>query len=115
MLIEIKYLLSINLKALLKTKKSSEQELLDEIERLNKKVAELENLDKKSGQRMLSTVDDIVEISKIKTGQLKTNLSKVNIKNHLVLYISSVYLNYIRIFCVHLIMGNLAYRISVSI
>ncbi|HKJ78683.1 MAG TPA: PAS domain S-box protein, partial [Prolixibacteraceae bacterium] len=38
---------------------------------------------KKSGYRMLNTVNDIIEISKIETGQIKVSTTKVNVNEHL--------------------------------
>ncbi len=37
----------------------------------------------KSGERLLNTVNDIIEISKIETGQVKINFSKTDVSNHL--------------------------------
>ena len=37
----------------------------------------------KSGERMLNTVNDIIEISRIETGQVSVNYSEVNITRHL--------------------------------
>lgn len=37
----------------------------------------------KSGERMLNTVNDIIEISRIETGQVSVNYSEVNITKHL--------------------------------
>lgn len=58
--------------------------LLSEPDISNKDKKDFIEIIQKSGQRMLNTVDDIVEISKIETGQLNINLVKVNIKKHLV-------------------------------
>jgi CheY-like chemotaxis protein/anti-sigma regulatory factor (Ser/Thr protein kinase) len=37
----------------------------------------------KSGNRMLNTVNDIIEISKIETGQIKVNSTEVNVSEHI--------------------------------
>ncbi|MBN2892796.1 MAG: response regulator [Bacteroidales bacterium] len=58
--------------------------LLNEPDISSKRKKEFIEIIQKSGQRMLNTVDDIVEISKIETGQLNINLVRLNIKNHLV-------------------------------
>ncbi|MBN2635428.1 MAG: PAS domain S-box protein [Prolixibacteraceae bacterium] len=36
----------------------------------------------KSGERLLSTINDIIEISKIETGQVNVNLSEINVTDH---------------------------------
>jgi signal transduction histidine kinase len=48
------------------------------------------NIIRKSSDRLLSTINDIIEISKIESGQLQVYISKVNI-NEILLYLSGFF------------------------
>lgn len=56
-------------------------DLLDNPEISNEKLESYKEFIQESGNRLLTTIGDIIEISKIESGQIQTNISKTNIRD----------------------------------